>query len=59
MNPFSIAATRFPPLPPSAQTPEQRVIYDSFLDMCEKGWGDKFIWKAQDGSLLGPFNMLL
>jgi hypothetical protein len=51
----------FPQLPPSAQTPSQKELYETFVNVLEKTdqKDEVFKMKAEDGSLLGPFNMLL
>jgi 4-carboxymuconolactone decarboxylase len=50
--------SRFPPIPPSALPPEQLKAHKEATAACLKSFGEngqRFIWKNEDGALLGPF----
>ena len=52
-------SSRFPPIPPSSLTPEQRKTYDQASSALDKAIGDKFIIKNEDGAFVGNFAPLL
>ena len=54
-------AARFPPLTPANENLDaaQLVQYDYLVNVTTKVYGNTFITKDADGSLHGPFNVLL
>lgn len=50
---------RTPPLPPSTLSEEQQKVYDKVRSACSSGFGNKFAWRNENGSLLGPMSALL
>lgn len=51
--------SRYPPIPPSSLSPEQHEAFDEASDICSNMFGDKFLYKNQDGAFIGPFAPLL
>ncbi|CAF9910401.1 hypothetical protein IMSHALPRED_009189 [Imshaugia aleurites] len=51
--------SRYPPIPPSSLTTEQYKAYDEASDICSSVFGDKFLYKNEDGAFIGPFAPLL
>lgn len=51
--------SRFPPIPPSEQTPEQEVLHKEMELATQKEFGSAFTLKNSDGAFLGPFAPLL
>lgn len=51
--------SRYPPVPPSSLTTEQRKAYDEASEICSNVFGDKFLYKTKDGAFIGPFAPLL
>jgi len=51
--------SRYPPIPPSQLNPEQHAAYDDASQTAQNIFGDKFIYKNDDGAFIGPFGPLL
>jgi len=51
--------SRFPPIPPSAQTAGQQVAHEEMDSLTQKAYGSTFTLKNGEGALLGPFATLL
>lgn len=51
--------SRFRPIPPSEQTPEQEVLHKEMDIGTQKEYGSTFTLKNSEGALLGPFAPLL
>ena len=51
--------TRFPPIPPSEQTPEQEVLHKEMDLRTQKEYGSTITLKNSEGALIGPFAPLL
>ena len=51
--------SRYPPILPSKLTSEQHAAYVEQTSIAQKTFGDKFIYKNQDGAFIGPFGPLL
>jgi 4-carboxymuconolactone decarboxylase len=54
--------SRFPPIPPSALSPEQLHAHEEATAGCLKAFGEsgeRFIWKNKEGALVGPFAPIL
>ncbi|CAD6588286.1 MAG: hypothetical protein TREMPRED_005021, partial [Tremellales sp. Tagirdzhanova-0007] len=52
-------SSRFPPIPPSSLTPEQRTTYDQASSALDKTLGNLFIIKNEDEAFVGNFAPLL
>ena len=63
----SVAATalhaaemsRYPPIAPSALSHQQHEAFDEISDFCSTAFGDKFLYRNEDGAFIGPFAPLL
>jgi hypothetical protein len=51
--------SRFPPIPPSELSPEQKVLHDEIDVGTQKEFGKSFQMKNSEGALLGPMAPLL
>ena len=51
--------SRYPPIPPSQLNPDQHAAYDESTRIAQDMFGDKFIYKNDDGAFIGPFGPLL
>ena len=54
--------SRFPPISASSFSPEQQRGHEEFSDFCSKAFGEngkRFIYKDEDGDLIGPFGPAL
>lgn len=51
--------SRYPPLAPSQLSEAQHKAYDEQSEIAQSTFGDKFIYKNQDGAFVGPFGPLL
>lgn len=51
--------SRYPPIPPSSLTTEQHKAYDEASEICSNVFGNKFLYKNEDGAFIGPFAPLL
>ncbi|KAK5942978.1 hypothetical protein PMZ80_003983 [Knufia obscura] len=51
--------SRYPPIPPSELNSEQHAAYDESSRIAKDIFGDKFIYKNDDGAFIGPFGPLL
>ena len=47
--------SRLPPTTRDKLSPAQQSAHDELTELAEKGFGDKFIWKREDGAMVGPF----
>jgi 4-carboxymuconolactone decarboxylase len=50
---------RYAPIPPSQLSSEQHKAYDEASKIATDMFGDKFLYKTEDGSFIGPFAPLL
>ncbi len=51
--------SRYPPIPPSSLSSEQHKAFDEASDICSNMFGDKFLYKDNDGAFIGPFAPLM
>lgn len=51
--------SRYPPIPPSSLSSEQHKAFDEASDICSNMFGDKFLYKDDNGAFIGPFAPLL
>ena len=51
--------SRYPAIPPSKLAADQRKAYDKQSEIAQSTFGDKFLYKDQDGAFIGPFGPLL
>lgn len=51
--------SRYSPIAPSSLTADQHKAYDEASEICSSVFGDKFLYKNEDGAFIGPFAPLL
>ena len=51
--------SRYPPIPPSSLTTEQQRAHDEASEICSSVFGNKFLYKNEQGAFIGPFAPLL
>ena len=51
--------SRLPPSTREKLSPAQQSGHDELSELAEAAFGDKFIWKREDGAMVGPFPALI